>query len=350
MKDPKAFFPYIFVSSWIGDLVLTFLAFYLAFTHEGPLSPLVFLTVGGCILSGNLLPIAAYVIFTRWQAMELRAEEAAASLRVRDALRRSEDVIGRLEEADGSLSKAILIARQVPDRIGEKFQGLETLTERLNTLQAEDFTEALQFQGNTLESLSERLGSLGRTLEELAGKVERLPGALKAERNGDAAEISVEERLDLLFEALESMQESLEGLSGPVEAVAEIDSPPRTETPVEAGSPQEELVLEPGIEAPRREQSADGKTRLYAHAMVGMRNRLFIRGDAPWLSWEKGQPMELTGIGEFSWSAEGLKEPIEATVLLNDTLQAEEGPVRINPGDLLRIVPTFPQEPSKSGG
>ena len=122
-------------------------------------------------------------------------------------------------------------------------------------------------------------------------------------------------------------------------------SEPGTETFPEEAFPQEELVLEPAIEAPGREASPDGKTRLYAHAMIGMRNRLFIRGDAPALSWEKGEPMQLTGIGEFVWSIEDLQEPVDVTVLLNDTLQSEEGPVRLNPGDSLRITPSFPREP-----
>lgn len=360
MKDPKALFPYVFVSSWIGDLVLTFLAFFLAFTHEGPLTPLVFLTVGGCILSGNLLPIAAYLLFTRWHALELRAEEASASLRVRDALRRSEDVIGRLEEADGSLSKAILIARQVPERIAEKFQALEALADRLDTLQVEDFTEALQFQGNALESHGERLASMRKTLEALADKVESLAGSLETARPADPETVSLEERLDLLFESIEALQEAVDGFSlpeedhrqGPGEAIEEPESPPveavpepEKELPPTESLPQEELVLEHAIDVPGREASTDGKTRLYAHAMIGMRNRLYIRGDGPALSWEKGLPMELTGIGEFAWSVDDLEEPIEVTVLLNDRLQAEEGPVRLNPGDALRILPSFPQEP-----
>jgi hypothetical protein len=89
MKDPKALFPFLFGSSWLGNLLLTILAFTLAFTQEGPLTPFTLFTVAVCILSGNLLPIAAYWLFTRFRQAELQAEAAEASVRVRDALRRS---------------------------------------------------------------------------------------------------------------------------------------------------------------------------------------------------------------------------------------------------------------------
>ncbi len=107
MKDPKTLFPFLFASSLVGNLFLTIIAFYLAFTHDGPLSPAIFLTVAVCILSGNILPIAVYGLFVHWREAELKAESAEVAVRVRDALRRSEDILGRLDEAEGSLAKAI---------------------------------------------------------------------------------------------------------------------------------------------------------------------------------------------------------------------------------------------------
>jgi hypothetical protein len=105
MKDPKAFFPIIFASSWLGNLILTVIAFVLAFTSDGPLTPVLFLTVAVCILAGNALPISVYWIFARARAAELAAETAEIPFRVREALALSEDVVGRLDEAEGALSK-----------------------------------------------------------------------------------------------------------------------------------------------------------------------------------------------------------------------------------------------------
>jgi hypothetical protein len=77
--------------------------------------------------------------------------------------------------------------------------------------------------------------------------------------------------------------------------------------------------------------------------MIGMYNKLFIRGDEPWLSWDDGQQMELIGIGEFAYTFDDLREPIEVAVLINDETAAEGAPVRIEPGKIQHITPRFPR-------
>ncbi len=229
MKDPKALFPFLFGSSWLGNLLLTILAFTLAFTQEGPLTPFTLFTVAVCILSGNLLPIAAYWLFTRFRQAELQAEAAEASVRVRDALRRSEEVLGRLDEAEGALSKAILIARQVPDRISSQFETLEALTARLDTLELESFTESLAGQGATLESVSKEAAAIQAALKDLKSSLDGLPKTMgklvkeaipvPSKKEADELDVSVDERLDLVFESLEGVQDSLDGL---LQRIAEV--------------------------------------------------------------------------------------------------------------------------------
>ncbi|MGA1204917.1 MAG: hypothetical protein ACO3ZW_03780 [Opitutales bacterium] len=419
MKDPKALFPLLFASSWLGNLLLTILAFYLAFSHDGPLTPLIFLTVALCILSGNALPIGVYLIMVRWRAIELKAESTEVALRVRDGLMRTEELMGRLDEAEGALAKGILVARQVPERIGESLESLLELGGKLETMEVNCFTEAIQGQSESLGSVKVAVEELAREVKllekevatigkdvrgfpgELSKVVEDLPSAQATPANaGD--EVSLSERLDLLFEALESVQDSQDSL---LQRVAEIrrqtaaparmeepkpvaddvleqppveeDDPEPEVEPVEDDGPEEEeeevFADDPEEFEPEEEevvdeeepaeedepfdepeaelefdheeddfQLSDGRTRLVAHAMIGMRNKLYIRGDEPWLSWEDGQVMELIGIGEFAWSMDDLKEPIEVTVLLNDELEAKGGAVTLPPGKTVRISPTFP--------
>jgi hypothetical protein len=317
------------------------LAFYLAFTHSGPLSPVVFLTVALCMLAGNALPIAAYLIFTRWREAELRAEAAEADLRVRAALRRSEEVIARLDEAEGALAKSVLLARQIPDRIEERFKVMEELAARLDPVEVSALVESIQAA---------------------------LPAPREPVEEDDGGPVG--ERLDLLYESLEGIQDSLDGMlarlaemqaaakpaARPVKAATKAAAPARPaqeelsmegaaavsadESPrdPEAGEPDPDPPSAPAGDAPDR-----GRTGLVAHAMVGMSNRLFIRGDEPWLSWDRGQPMELIGIGEFAWSSDDLKEPIEATVYLNDAIEANEGVVELKPGKTVRLNFSFPK-------
>jgi hypothetical protein len=428
MKNPKALFPFLFASSFFGNLVLTLLAFYLAFTHSGPLTPLVFLTVALCILSGNALPIGVYLILVRWNEAELRAEAAEANLRLRDALARSEEVMGRLDEAEGALAKGIIVARQVPERISEQFKPLVALSEKFEAMDTGSFAEALATGSGSAKAFGDGLATVQKTVAELQSglkdvrkdlkdvpaSVEKLLQKAEAEAGGDpdALDISVGERLDLVFETLETVQDSLDGLlqrvaeiripvepqlqqednpepeSEPEEEPAETIGEPVDEPgePVEAEpehvdevaeqpEPEPEAKVEPEPEPepevkkkkPARKRArkgarkqdtqeemelggdaavepasgGDGQTRLIVHAMVGISNKLYIRGDEPWLSWDDGQQMELIGIGEYAWSMDDLKEPIDVTVLLNDETASEEGTIRLEPGETRHVSPRF---------
>lgn len=403
MKDPKAFFPIIFASSWIGNLILTVIAFFLAFTSDEPLTPVLFLTVAVCILAGNALPISVYWIFARAREAELAAEMAEIPFRVREALSLSEDVVGRLDEAEGALSKGILLARQVPERINESFAQLQELSAKLETLDAESFTDALQKQSESVAQLKELVEGISKPMDSLKkavdgvrsdvkdvpdsmGKLlEQVTDAQKA-GDGDSTDVATADRLDLLFESIETVQESLDSLLLRVvelkiqatpppfamepEAEPDIDEEEETEEPEE--QPEEEPVQEeepeeiaeedieeepepvqepePDLSVPEDEENGqrslfkDGKTRLVVNAMIGMQNKLFVRGDEPWLSWEDGQLMELIGIGEFSWAIDDLRDSIEVNVLLNDELVAEGGSIILEPGKTKRVHLRFPED------
>jgi archaellum component FlaC len=355
MKDPKALFPLLFASSWLGNLLLTILAFYLAFSHDGPLTPLVFLTVALCILSGNALPISVYLIMMRWRGVELQAESAEVNLRVRDALIRSEEVIGRLDETEGSLAKGILVTRQVPERIRESLESVQELADKLNTIELTSFTEAMHGQSSAAEATKGSVEDLVKTVKLLeadlaaVGKdVRKVPSSMgklgdeitklaKKSAKPKEDEVPVVERLDMVFESLESVQDSLDALlakvaliaqpgesvtaeSAPPEEPAEEDEPADPDPPEEVieeevAEPDSEGDHDPEPEEPAEEESepepeeedpelpeepdqelelvteedepfvlSDGRTRLIAHAMIGMSNKLFIRGDEPWLS------------------------------------------------------------------
>lgn len=348
MKDPKALFPLLFGSSWVGNLVLTVLAFYLAFTYPDPLTPLVFLTVAACILSGNLLPIGVYWILVRWREAELQAESAEANVRIREALRRSEEVLGRLDETEGALAKSILVARQVPERISEKLQALESLAESLKEGGLEKLTAALRpGSGASGEGDRDFHAALQRLEDQLSG----LAGADKPPADNG---VSLSEKLDLLNDALEGIQDSLGDLLVEV-AKVQVHSAPSGPPPAKKAArktarrkkaqpapadPQPDLQLEAEADPPA--ETSDGGVQLTVHAMVGISNKLYLRGDAP-LSWEAGAPMDLVGIGEFSWTDSGIDEPIEVSVLLNDAVEAEGGTIQLEPGKPLWLNLQFPK-------
>ena len=370
MKDPKTLFPFLFASSWAGNFFLTVLAFYLAFTHDGPLSPTIFLTVAICILSGNILPIAVYWLLITWREAELKAEGLEASVRVRDALRRSEDIMGRLDETEGSLAKAILVSRQVPERIRESFDELLAIASKLDTMEISSFTESLSRQSESIKSVEGEIGNNAKVLQQLDKDLKGIPKALekileeiRPETPSQMEELdsSTGERLDMLFESMESIQDSIDSLLG---RIAELDSAMKSVRPEKAvknpsdkaksgktastantpDAPQQKsLGLDSSSTTSFRQSNPvnSDQVRLVAHAMVGINNKLFVRGDEPWLSWDEGTPMDLVGIGEFAWVADDVKDPIEISIRLNDEMEALGGIVKLEPGKTIEISPKF---------
>ncbi len=83
---------------------------------------------------------------------------------------------------------------------------------------------------------------------------------------------------------------------------------------------------------------------LQIEALIGVTNQLYLRGDGPGLSWDKGLPLEITGIGRWQWKCEGLTEPVKIHVYRNDKDPAEGGPVTLKPGKTQILRPVFPKD------
>ncbi|MCC5806761.1 MAG: hypothetical protein JJU00_10580 [Opitutales bacterium] len=84
-----------------------------------------------------------------------------------------------------------------------------------------------------------------------------------------------------------------------------------------------------------------GESILEAHAMIGIHNKLFLRGDPPLLDWDKGTPLDLTGIGEYRWKTAVLEEPLTCKLLLNDERWAIGENLVLRPGQTLVTHPKF---------
>jgi hypothetical protein len=487
MKLSPSVFTLVFATSWLGNLVLTGLGFFLAFTHAEPLSIGLLVTVAACILSGNALPIGTYYLFLYGQRTATVAEQAQASVSVREALRRSEVVLSRLGEAEGSIAKSLLLARQLPEKLLHIQSAQEELTAAMAAVDLSLVTdllqrvEAVEASRGGDDEVQRKLQALGASMEAVHARLEAIDQRLEeAEPVCDPEEeaAGIGERLDLLQESIEAVEHSMDGLllhlgSGkisPLEAVEggsptlsveaskEVGEEPadrisqglnatvaegstrgleeegevlREEDPIdddvvedsalvvlsseteaadllavvgnesEKASPLEdpwevddnldqaslpvpesdhlaatvpaeaggqapevaaldeavtrpvvarkrgkrtgredaEAVLEnqfemgfeePGEQSPPALRSDQVQIRV--KSMVGIQNRLYIRGDEPHLSWEAGQRLDVVGIGEFFFELSGVGEGFGAAFWLNDEVEADLGPVRLQPG------------------
>ncbi len=134
---------------------------------------------------------------------------------------------------------------------------------------------------------------------------------------------------------------------------AELSRPPVTARKRAARKP--EPVPEPSLDlelddpAPpmmsgeiERTLTSDGATRLLATAYIGIGNRLFIRGDGPGLSWEKGVPLQFVSIGKWRWETNDASAPIRFKLLKNDDQECTNlGEQVLEPGHLQEMTAGF---------
>ena len=127
-------------------------------------------------------------------------------------------------------------------------------------------------------------------------------------------------------------------VSPPVAAPAELIAEPVTDEP----PPPENFSQVPAEEAkPAPAASADGRTRLTVVSYIGIGNKLYLRGDGPGLSWDKGVPLQFVSIGRWRWETGDATAPVSCKVLKNDKLEAPGGPITLAPGTEQEITAAF---------
>ncbi|MDB6093283.1 MAG: hypothetical protein JWM32_845 [Verrucomicrobia bacterium] len=88
--------------------------------------------------------------------------------------------------------------------------------------------------------------------------------------------------------------------------------------------------------------SSDGATRLLVTAYIGIGNRLFIRGDGPGLTWEKGVPLQFVSIGKWRWETAEASAPVTFKLFKNDeTESAALGTMQLESGHQQEVTATF---------
>ncbi len=111
-----------------------------------------------------------------------------------------------------------------------------------------------------------------------------------------------------------------------------LESPVADETPVEHAAPE---IVEPAV-------SADGATRLVVTAYIGIGNRLFIRGEGPGLSWEKGQPLTFVSIGKWRWDTNDATAAVRFKLYKNDEVECTVlGERSVEPGAQQELTASF---------
>ncbi len=88
--------------------------------------------------------------------------------------------------------------------------------------------------------------------------------------------------------------------------------------------------------------TSDGATRLVVTAYIGIGNRLFIRGEGPGLSWEKGVPLQFVSIGKWRWETNDAFTPVKFKLFKNDELECSAlGAQSLDPGHQQEVTAAF---------
>lgn len=117
---------------------------------------------------------------------------------------------------------------------------------------------------------------------------------------------------------------------------------PAAAEPAPAPAAEEPAVVSEDAPArPESSASSDGATRLLVTAYIGIGNKLFIRGDGPGLSWDKGVPMQFVSIGKWGWASHEATGPVKCKLYKNDESAALSGDVTLEPGKHLEVTALF---------
>jgi uncharacterized protein YoxC len=141
--------------------------------------------------------------------------------------------------------------------------------------------------------------------------------------------------------------------SAPAEAAPEPVRPPCKRSPRKPApeAPPADLVLESPDESPSAPEapaiaepavSADGATRLVVTSYIGIGNRLFVRGEGPGLSWEKGVPLTFVSIGKWRWETNDATGTVRFKLFKNDEAECVAlGERTVEPGAQLELSASF---------
>ena len=97
--------------------------------------------------------------------------------------------------------------------------------------------------------------------------------------------------------------------------------------------------------APAKKQpattAAPAATYLSAKVDIGFGNHLYLRGEGPGLSWDKGLPMDCSSNLMWTTTITGATAPVVFKVLVNDLTWSTGKDYVVEPGQSVTVTPTF---------
>lgn len=117
------------------------------------------------------------------------------------------------------------------------------------------------------------------------------------------------------------------------------------EAPAKPEAPQVAAGPAPGAAtaapAPKPVSALPPATVIAVNVDVGFGNSLFVRGEGPGLSWDKGEPAECVADDLWQFEVRNARGPVAFKVLVNDTVWSTGENYTASPGAKLTLTPSF---------
>ena len=373
----------------LGDAGLLAAAWAIAAGAAHPLETESILAIFACVVCAGVagaIPFLADYARRQEDALDNRQRALEALARtVSAAAEQISIAAGGLNEIAELAQRNLRQAEQLPSKTMEKIAQFDAQIAGSRSeekkAQEKELAALRASEIKRLESTAEKIARASADWSRLAAPAERqfsaappapakpeaAPAAVPAEKVPEPAPSAIpEEKESVLGTSRSTSQEAAtEPAPASIEAALAPDKPaPRKRSPkktpakiplTEDGDLSAKLdlgeIAQPASEysqaapddaAPAPAVSADGATRLLITAYIGIGNRLFIRGDGPGLSWEKGVPLQFVSIGKWRWDTAEATEPVKFKLYKNDEIECSAlGSQILEPGHQQEVTATF---------
>ncbi|MEX2044055.1 MAG: hypothetical protein WD941_01805 [Opitutus sp.] len=291
----------------------------------------------------------------------LRSSETERLETVADKLARTAAELTKLEAATHQHLSA------TSEAIGKLSQGTAVAIGRAQAAAEQALTQA---RVEAARQLGEAAGQHARSLDHaaraavaaletghagagtaVAGRIAREPAPISADKFTEVAPVAPKTAEPFSTPGKTADAPAVDSAGGPtapqqVAAAARVE---RKRAPRKAAPPPgSDLNLGDGESAApetargERVLSSDGATRVIATAYIGIGNRLFIRGEGPGLSWDKGVPLQFVSIGKWRWETSEAATPVRFKLYKNDEHEcASLGSLSLEPGHQQEVTAAF---------
>ena len=360
----------------VADIFLLATAALIALRNPAPYSSGLVAAITICVVLGCILGAVPFLTDYA-QRQDEALDERQRGL---EALTRTmADSAEQISVAANSMHETLDLTRRqinqiesMPDTLGD---GLEELSQQV-TSKLTSATETLQKEIKSIKAVADNRKPDGTTekLQQLHTRLEDLEAKLSAQITAltkttpapatppvepapiPATPAPVEPPVvETPAAVIEPPPAVAQPTPAPVEAKPEPEAvkPVKKVTPPKKAKPDagDELPFaestppaefDPAAEKPTRTTTSDHATRLLVTAYIGIGNRLFIRGEGPGLSADKGIPLQFVSIGKWQWESKDATGPVRARLLKNDEIECTSlSEITLEAGQQLEVSATF---------